>query len=55
MANLEPEVKIRLIALAEDVTKVCIPSLTRGETGLAKYLEYFDKAYKAVIKTVETD
>jgi len=56
MPNVEPEVKIRLIALAEGIAKGSIPVATqRGNAGLNRYLEYFDKAYKSVSKTVASE
>ena len=55
MPNVEPEVKIRLITLAEEMAKGSIPSTQRGDAGLAKWLEYFDKAYKATAKTVASE
>lgn len=55
MANVEPEVKIRLIALAEEMAKASLPRTQRGEAGLKKYLEYFDKAYNAIVKTVASE
>lgn len=56
MPNVEPEVKIRLIALAQEIAKSSIPVGTpRGDAGLKRYLEYFDKAYKAVATTVASE
>jgi|GEM_PF-3801547 len=55
MPNVEPEVKIRLIALAEEIAKGSIPTTQRGEAGLNRWLEYFDKAYKATAKTVASE
>ena len=55
MPNVEPEVKIRLITLAEKFSEACLPSTQRGEEGLKKYLEYFDMAYKAIAKTVASE
>lgn len=56
MPNVEPEVKIRLLALAEEIAKDSIPTaMERGNEGLAAYLKYFDTAYKAAAKTVASE
>ena len=55
MANIEPEVKIRLITLAEEMARASLPMTQTGEAGLKRYLEYFDKAYKAIVKTVASE
>ena len=50
--QLDPQVQIRIIDLAEKVANASLPDTPKGEAGLNKYLEYIDKAYKGVLKTI---
>lgn len=58
MANLDPQVQIRIIELAEkwvELTRDTVPSQAGSETLITRRAERFDQAYKAIIKTVVSE
>jgi len=53
---LDPQVQIRIIDLAEEWAKVAMPRDTgSGEAWFTQKAEIFDKAYKAIVKTVTAE
>lgn len=53
MADLDPQVQIRIIDLAEKWADYAMPrGLESEEAALTKRIENFDKAYKAIVKAV---
>lgn len=52
MADLDPQVQIRIIDLAEKWADYAMPRIESQETGLTLRTEKFDKAYKAIRETV---
>jgi len=57
MAELEPQVKIRIIELAWQMLdkNIVHPGRSNTEVEIRNWTENFDKVYKALAKTVETE
>ena len=51
MANIDPQVQIRIIDLAEKWAGEFDKGASR-EAAIVSYAKYFEQAYKAIIKTV---
>jgi len=52
---LDPQVQIRIIDLAEEWSKIAIPRATPEKEWFTQKAENFDKAYKAILKTVQSE
>ena len=53
MANLDPQVQIKLIDVASDLISK-FGTGESGESAIKRKAGYFDTAYKALVKTVES-
>ena len=51
MANLDPQVQIKLIEISKEWAQKT-DTITNWETGRKWYLENFDNIYKQLVKTV---